>query len=607
MSGAHVPEAIPVDDERTPLLGPPGTSKVSDSTLQATSVREEGNTIQDYGVSDELHISISSVAEVLHLVENAFAKTDTSGVFVANAEGSLVLASYAQISSEFDDLNNSNWIVTSYMLATSVTMPMYGKLSDIFGRSHMIMVAYVMFVIGNLVCGIAQSLAAVVVGRTIAGIGGAGMGTLVSIIITDLVPRRDVAMWRSYVGIIAVAGRSSGGVIGGYLSDTVGWRLYGFHLMELPFVQCRFTLNTANIFNRTFLGQCPPTALALLLSWYLVPNTTVASSNQSTRQKLGRVDFVGGLLIGLTILAFLLTLELAGTTLPWDQPGVYCCFAASAAFGLLTCVYESACAKEPILSPRLLLSRDILIPNTTNFCQAAAQLGMMYTVPIFFQATQGASSSTAGAHLLPAPLGVTVGGLIGGCMTRRSGHYRVLLVVATVCSSVSYLLLALRWGEHVSTWQSLYMFPSGLGNGLVLSTVFVALTANVEGTDMSAVCSIYYMTGQIGALVGIAVTDAVLQGTLWSRLQSELNTFPDKIKIIQGVFSDIDYIQGLEGHAKQIVVLSYIQAMKLAHGMDKPGMKQLMTRLTKMVAQNFAFGVIAWLASLLVREYKIRE
>lgn len=78
-------------------------------------------------------------------------------------------------------------------------------------------------------------------------------------------------------------------------------------------------------------------------------------------------------------------------------------------------------------------------------------------------------------------------------------------------------------------------------------------------------------------------------------------------QIIQGVFSDIDYIQGLEGHAKQIVVLSYIQAMKLAHGMDKPGMKQLMTRLTKMVAQNFAFGVIAWLASLLVREYKIRE
>ncbi len=171
-----------------------------------------------------------------------------------------------------------------------------------------------------------------------------------------------------------------------------------------------------------------------------MPNRRGVTGDQSTVEKLARVDFAGGVLIGSCIAAFLLPFELAGTAVPWNHPIIGCCFVGSLVLGVLTVRYETCWAEEPIISPKLLFSWDILIPNLANFCQAAAQLGVRAALPNFisgynteppwqslddvhcpfyFQVTQGSSSAVAGAHLLPAPVGVTIGGLIGGYMTRR--------------------------------------------------------------------------------------------------------------------------------------------------------------------------------------------
>ena len=171
------------------------------------------------------------------------------GVFVANADGSLVIASSQSIASEFNALSGASWLVTTYVLAQCATQPLYGKLSDIFGRKDNLAVSYIFFAMGCLLCAVSSAYWQVLAGRAISGIGGAGMTALVSIIIADMVPVRNVAAWRGFVNVAATVGRSLGGPVGGWLIDTVGWRW-------------------------SFGGQVPLTMIGLLLLLWRVPAHT---------------------------------------------------------------------------------------------------------------------------------------------------------------------------------------------------------------------------------------------------------------------------------------------------------------------------------------------
>ena len=134
------------------------------------------------------------------------------------------MAVYAKVASEFNDLDSGSWLMSAYILAQCVAQPLYGKLSDLFGRKALLQLSYILFAVGTAGAGLSMSMGAVIVSRAVQGAGSAGMLAMVSIIITDLVPMNEVAVFRSYVNILATAGRSCGGVIGGLLSSALGWR-----------------------------------------------------------------------------------------------------------------------------------------------------------------------------------------------------------------------------------------------------------------------------------------------------------------------------------------------------------------------------------------------
>lgn len=146
------------------------------------------------------------------------------GVFISQADTSLVLATYGKISSEFNDLESGSWLLSSYMLAMCISQPLFGKLSDIFGRKKCLQVAYTLFAIGTAGSGLGRSMSQIIVARAVQGAGGAGMVCMVSILLTDLLPFHEVAVYRSYVNVVQTVGRSCGGAIGGLLASTVGWR-----------------------------------------------------------------------------------------------------------------------------------------------------------------------------------------------------------------------------------------------------------------------------------------------------------------------------------------------------------------------------------------------
>ncbi|KAI1872974.1 uncharacterized protein JN550_003848 [Neoarthrinium moseri] len=466
------------------------------------------------------------------------------GVFTANADGSLVMATHPVIGSEFNDLENSSWLFIGFMLAGCATQSLYGKLSDIFGRKSLLLICYSLFAIGCALVGAGQTMWQVIIGRVISGSGGAGMTVLVALIITA--PLREVASWQSYLNIIATTGRSLGGPVGGWLTDTIGWRW-------------------------SFLGQAPIFAIAATYCWVALPSLRAEAQEPADQPgtRLGRIDFSGALLLGSGIFALMLPLEIAGSRLPWDHPAIIGLFVAGAIMLGTFVLVEEYWAKEPIFPIRLLRNPNVLLCYLISGSQNAAQLTMMFSVPLYFQVTQRSSSTVAGAHLVPAVVGNAVGALASGFAIKQTGRYKALLILATLLGITSYLLLILRWQGNTNWVESLYIFPGGLATGIAQTAVFIALQASIDVSDKAAATSGLFLTSPMGATIGMAVgsalTTAGLRKGLLVRLR-ELNLSADRVQeIIEGAAADVGYIDKASPSIAGAIVQSYIEGIEYSH------------------------------------------
>lgn len=487
------------DTERTPLLSPPGNAPSSDGSLSVASSNAsndvstlESSLLRNGPLADEEAVDPKSEtsnatlpASVGHIVCVLLI-----GTFISNADSSLLFATHSIIASEFNALHDSSWLLTSFALAQAASLPLYGKLSDIYGRKALLLTAYALFALGCFLVGIGGSMSELIVGRVISGFGASGMTALVSILITDLVPLRDVATWRSWVNIVATTGRSMGGPVGGWLADSVGWRW-------------------------SFLGQVPFAGVAFVLVWMILPSRVRGSLDEEVRgSKLSRVDFLGATLMALSILSLLLPLEIGGERIPWSDYRIASLFTAALFFGALFLAVEGWVSKEPIIPMSVLRHKEVLLSSLIMLCQVAAQVGLMFAVPLYFQVTANASSTVAGAHLVPAVFGNAVGGLISGVVIKRTGQYKALTLGATGGASLAYLLLILRWHGHTNWLESLYIFPGGFGCGIANSALFISIQAALDPKFAAIAASTLYLASSIGMLAGMAGVSAVLQQSL---------------------------------------------------------------------------------------------
>lgn len=467
------------------------------------------------------------------------------GSFISNADSSLLLATHPIIGSEFGALHDSSWLLTSFALAQAATQPLYGKLSDIYGRKSMLLLAYALFAFGCALVGIGTSMPTLILGRVISGAGSSGMTALVSILIADLAPLRDVATWRSYVNVVATTGRSIGGPLGGWLADTVGWRW-------------------------SFLGQVPLTCLAIILATITLPSRLQHSKVSMQGSRLARIDFIGALLMTLSILCLLIPLEIGGDQVPWSSPTIGILLTCAVMFGVLFLAAEKWVAKEPIMPLSLLQQRDMVVSSFVMTFQCAAQIGLMFAVPLYFQVTAGASNTAAGAHLFPAVAGNAVGGILSGSVIKRTGRYKALILVATLASSIGYLLLILRWHGNTNWLESLYIFPGGFGMGIVQSALFISVQAAIDPAFMAIAASMFYLTSSVGFLGGMASVSAIIQVALKNGLNHRLTklgfTEQKKWEIIGYAVSDIHYVNKAKPLIVKAVVTSYIEALTWTHG-----------------------------------------
>ncbi|OQD80132.1 hypothetical protein PENANT_c039G10676 [Penicillium antarcticum] len=457
------------------------------------------------------------------------------GEFISNADATLVMAAAGRISSEFNRLRDASWLSTGYTLGLCAAQPMYGKLSDIYGRRPLLLISYFLFAVGCILSGVGSQMWMVVLGRAISGSGGAGIMTISSIVITDIVPKREVASWRAYVNIAMTLGRSLGGPIGGWLSDTVGWRWL-------------------------FILQAPFLALAAVLV-VLKLNLAEKTDPNSKESKFGKIDFLGTSLLGSSITAMTLLLDQGGKSFPWYS--WWTILLASGGILLLVgfVLVETYVAREPIFNLRILRRPNVSAAYTIGALQVTAQLGMLFSVPLYFQVTQRASTTAAGVHLVPAVVGNTLGSLVAGLFIRRTGRYKILLIAAGIVASISYVLLFLRWEGNSGFWESLYILPGGLGTGIASASAFVAMTALLPPEEVAMATAGYMLLVGFSMTAGVTTSNSVLGMEFQRELRKNLQG-PGSEKVVKRAMADTNYIAHLTGKIREIVISSYIGGLK---------------------------------------------
>ncbi|KAL4985335.1 major facilitator superfamily domain-containing protein [Aspergillus falconensis] len=430
-------------DETTPL-NPDDRKYQAIATISTDIADEERDAVPERPPKPPVEVltTVGSIIAVLLLgkspaVQKSSKDAGPPGEFISNADGTLVMAATAPISSDFNRLQGAAWLSTGYTLGVCVAQPMYGKLSDIYGREPLLLWSYFFLALGCVVCGLATDMWVVILGRAL----------------SDIVAKREIATWRAIANVSMTLGHSVGGPVGGVLTDTIGWRW-------------------------AFLLQAPLLAIAALLVAIQLKlvrhNDPDESSNES---KFRRIDFGGSILVA-TILV---------------GSGILM-------FALFIHTYV---APEPIFKLHILRRPNIAASYLVTSFQVAAQVGMMFTVPLYFQ--------------WPA-----IGGLTAGSYIRRTGNYKPILVAAGLITCISYLLQFLCWNGDIGFWESLYIVFGGLGSGSASAAAFVSMTAFLEPSEMAMATGAYSLLLNFALTAGVTFNYTLLSSEFRRQLQRRL-------------------------------------------------------------------------------------
>lgn len=450
------------------------------------------------------------------------------------ADGTLMATLASPIATDFQSLPSLVWLATAYLIASAAIQPLCGKLTDIYSRRTGVLVAQLLFFIGNLTCGYASRWWLMIIGRAIAGLGGGGLTIIANITTTDLVPPCHRGFWQGIGSLCWGLGNGLGGVFGGYLYDVWNWRL-------------------------AFLIQVPLTVVAAIMCYIHMDTSNAGTSTESSMR---RVDFLGSLLLIATLVLLLLGLNSGGNTLPWDHPLILATFAAfTLSFGVFVLV-ETRIAAEPILPPRLLLNRTVASVCMTNWVINMIVSSAMYHVPIYLR-IRGSSATNAGAVLIPLSITSAGGSFLTGLTINRTGRYKYLIV-----PNLLFLLVA-NVSLHKLTLTTLLWLPRvyvglvGLAYGDMLMICLMALVGSVKRSDQAVATSLSSAFRSTGSVIGVTMASTVFQNVLRTDLWNRIGDQKNAAETIREIRESLDELRNLPRQYQQPAKDSYMLAVSV--------------------------------------------
>ncbi|KAI1047228.1 hypothetical protein LB505_011085 [Fusarium chuoi] len=465
-----------------------------------------------------------------------------SNVFLYGLDSTITASTYAVISSEFDAANTASWLTTSYLVTSTAFQPLYGRVSDIFGRRLCFFISTITFAFGCLGCGVANNIIFLNVMRALTGFGGGGLMTMATIVNSDMIPFRKRGMYQALQNGIYGFGAISGASFGGSIADHIGWRW-------------------------CFLFQVPVSIMALIIGALVVSDQYGGFSlDGSLGTVWHRVDFSGSLLLVVAISVQLVGLSLGGNELPWGSPWVIGALIGSVfLFGLFLVVEEKTSA-IPVIPLRLLQGRLPIATQCANVCAGMAAYGYLFMLPLFFQVVLLDSATTAGARLAIPSLATPIGGLIAGVVMSRWGKLLALVRTGALLMVVGNGLVTLLQFQDSKWKYFVYVFPANLGQGIIYPGILFTSLASFDHADHAVTASTVYLIRSLGTVWGVSVTSAIVQTTLSVRLPDALSDVADKWRVIEQIRHSVDYIRQLPPDVQLKARLVYYDGLRYAFG-----------------------------------------
>jgi len=421
---------------------------------------------------------------------------------MAALDQNIVSTALPRIVGELGGLSHLSWVVTAFMLTSTASTPLYGKLSDMYGRKPLFMLSISLFLVGSMVCGLAGSMTQLILFRGLQGIGAGGLMTLAQTTIGDIMEPRERSKYQGlFAGVFAVCS-VVGPLVGGVITSALSWR-WVFYI---------------NI----------PVGLAALLLIAI----GLKRPNQRVRH---RIDYGGAVLVVIATTTLLLMLSWGGSEFAWGSPEILGLLGATGAFGAMLLVQERR-APEPMLPLGLFRNRVFLTGTMVGMLVMLSVFGAGLFLPLYFQLVMGASPAKAGLLMAPQIGGLIIASVIGGQMLARNGRYKLFLASGMATVTVGFLMLAMAaWSNLGLVMVELSIVLTGMGMGLAMPTLTVTIQNAVPRSDLGVATSSMSFLRSLGGSLGVALAGGVMTARLKALLPPDMQSIGGRGSLDAGV------------------------------------------------------------------------
>ena len=407
-------------------------------------------------------------------------------MLLAALDQTIVSTALPKIASDLNGLTKYSWVATAYLLTSAVSTPLYGKISDMFGRKKIFQTAIVIFLLGSALCGAAHSMNQLIVFRGLQGLGAGGLMVLAMSVIGDIVPPRNRGRYQGYFGAVFAVSSVIGPLLGGFFADThsilhiAGWRWIFY--VNLP------------------VGILALTAIATRL-------------HLPVRRSPHTIDYAGASLLAVSVVTLLLGTVWGGVDYPWGSWQIIGLFASAAVAALLFWRRETL-AREPIIPPYLFRNAIFSVSSLLSFIIGIVMFGALIFLPQYQQLVRGDSATKSGLMLLPLIAGLMVASVGSGRLIAKFGSYRKFPVIGTAVVTLAFWLFSHIAVDTSRVLLGFWMVILGLGIGMVMPVLTLAVQNAVERKDLGTATSAVTFFRSIGSSLGAAIFGAILTNRL---------------------------------------------------------------------------------------------